>query len=70
MWWRKLIAKIFGYKVVWLIDFNGEYSLRLAYTTPSGKVWAYRFRTTNAIVILNPDKTVSGKIYVQSWMEV
>jgi len=65
---RTLIAKLMGWKVVWLMDRDGETTRRLAHPTPYG--WrAIRHGLGIGPVILLPEGKVTGLIYVVSWKE-
>jgi hypothetical protein len=70
MWWRRLWAKLFGLKVVWLVDFDGEILLRLAYKSTSNQLWSYRHRSIKKIVFLHPNGEVSGLSYTKKWMYI
>lgn len=63
---EKLIARLFGRQVVWLQDSDGECVKRWARPTPFGLV-ASRAGYGVAKVILNPDGSVTGRMYVVSW---
>jgi hypothetical protein len=65
---RKLIAKLMGWKVVWLIDFNWNMCLRFA--KPTGLGWkAQRLNFNIRPVILAPDGELKGGAYVVGWVE-
>ena len=66
---RRLIAKIFGWKVVWLIDFDGTIHYRIARPLPDGRWWATRMGVGIARVILEKDGTVSQPSFVKTWIE-
>lgn len=67
---RKLIAWALGWKVVALLDHDGEVTIRLAQPTPFGLV-CYRMSRTFKIgrCLLTGDGRVSGAIYVKGWRE-
>jgi hypothetical protein len=65
---RKLIAKLMGWKVVWLIDYDGETNLRFAKPTALGwrvKRLAFNIRT----VILLPEGELKNGSWVKCWIE-
>ena len=65
---KELIAKLMGWKVVWLVDFNGETNLRLA--KPTGMGWrAQRLSFNVRPVILAPNGELKNGCWVTSWVE-
>ena len=67
---RYFIAKLMGWMLVWLQDFDGEIVLRCARPTPFGLI-AYRMGYINGTCILNKDGTVTGKtpsFYCKRWV--
>lgn len=68
--WRKIIAAILGWKVVYLLDFDGEVVCRLARPTPFGaSAWRMSRTFRVAHVRLLPDGTVQGASYVREWAD-
>ena len=65
---RRLIAWLFGWKIVYLLDFDGEVCCRLAQPSPFG--WtAYRMSRVFGIgkVLLLPNGRTRGACYVDEW---
>jgi len=67
---RRLIAFALGWKVVYLLDFDGEVTKRLARPTPFGAT-AWRMSRSMHVgqVLLLPDGSVRGSRYVTEWAE-
>lgn len=65
---RRLIARLLGWQVVYLLDFDGEVVRRLAEPTPFGLL-AWRMSRIFRIrrVLLLPDGSVQGACYVKAW---
>jgi hypothetical protein len=65
---KRLIAKIMGWELVWLVDFDSETNLRFAKPTAVG--WrAYRLGCEIRPVILLPNGQLKGGTWVKSWVE-
>jgi hypothetical protein len=70
MWWRKIIARLFGYRVVWIQYFDGEVQIRLVKPTPYGLTgWVHRSTRLGAITCLENGE-VAGVSYVYYWKPV
>lgn len=63
------IAPLFGRKVVWLMDFDGEVNKRWAYKTPFGFVCNRKGFVLRRPCLLLEDGRVSGVSYVSEWRE-
>jgi hypothetical protein len=59
------LAEIFGRRVVYLLDFDGEVTKRWAKETPFG-LTCTRFERH---VLLLPDGTIRGPSYTKAWAE-
>jgi hypothetical protein len=67
MWWRKIIAKLFGYRIVWIQHHDGKVYLRLVTTTPFGLL-GYQYRTFGeGEFTCLPGGTCSGASYITRW---
>jgi hypothetical protein len=66
---RRLIAKLFGYKAVWLIDHDGEMNHRIARPLKNGDdLVAVRVGYGIKTVFLKPDGKVEPECYVKTWI--
>lgn len=65
---RKLIAFLLGWRVVALLDFDGEVNFRLAEPTPFGfRVYRMsRFFKVGQCLLVDGGKVV-GRPYVEAW---
>lgn len=59
------LAPLFGRKVVYLLDFDGEVTKRWARETPFGLV-CWRMWSVKHVLLL-PDGSVKGASYVKRW---
>lgn len=67
---RHLIARVLGWKVVWLKDFDGELVCRLARPTPFGlRAWRMSRVLRISPVTLLDGGVVRGACYVSEWRE-
>ena len=64
---RKIVAKLLGWKVVTLVDLDGEILVRFGIPSVPGYWYAYRFWLINRRVALMPDGTTLGLSYVTRW---
>lgn len=67
MWYKKIIAKLLGYKLVWLQTHDGAVYLRLAKPTPFG-LTGYLWPTGKiGPFTCLPNGTCSGTTYIERW---
>lgn len=68
MWWRKVLAKMLGWRVVWVQHHDGAVYLHLVRPTPFGlQGFAQgRWCRIGAFICL-PDGSCRGASYVERW---
>lgn len=65
---RHLLARLFGKRVVVLIDFDGEANVRVEWLDALGRPFAARMLVRR--VLLNADGSTTGASYVKRWLPV
>ena len=66
---EKWIARLFGRRVVYLRDFDGEVTKRWAKPTPYGMVCRRMEYVSGSMCILLAEGKVAGPVYVEEWRE-